>query len=90
MYNSLTGFIGTQESLYSLSEVTSDALLIPTRGSDWGDNGLWRQLHQHSWNADHRFITNVFNNWSQLQLNASEIIDDRTETQHKLKLKRIS
>ena len=80
MYNSLNGFVGTQESLYSMSEVTADALLIPTRGSDWGDNGLWRQLHQHSWNPDHVFITNVFNNWSQLQLNASEIIDDRTET----------
>ena len=78
MYNSLNGFIGTQESLYSLSEVTADALLIPTRGSDWGDNGLWRQLHQHSWNPDHAFITNVWNNWNQLQLNASEIIDDRT------------
>ena len=85
MYNSLTDYIGTQESLYSLSEVTTDALLIPTRGSDWGDNGLWRQMHQHSWNADHRFITNVFNNWNGLQLTASEIIDDRTEASAQVK-----
>lgn len=78
MYNSLYNFVGTQENLYALSEVTGDALLIPTRGSDWGDNGLWRQLHQHSWNSDHRFITNLWNEWNGLQLRASEIIDERT------------
>lgn len=78
MYNGLNNFIATQENLYSLSEVTTDALLVPTRGSDWGDNGLWRQLHQHTWNPDHRFITNTWNEWNGLQLNASEVIDDRT------------
>jgi hypothetical protein len=49
MYNSLNGYIGDQANLFALSEVTTDALLIPTRGSDWGDNGIWRQLHQHTW-----------------------------------------
>jgi len=78
MYNNIYNYVGTQENYYALSEVTSDALLIPTRGSDWGDNGLWRQLHQHSWNPDHRFITNLWNEWNSLQLNASEIIDERT------------
>lgn len=80
MYNSLNGYIGDQGNLFALSEVTSDALLIPTRGSDWGDNGLWRQLHQHSWTADHAFITNVWNQWNELQLTGSEVIDDRSES----------
>jgi hypothetical protein len=78
MYNNIYNHVATQENLYALSEVTGDALLIPTRGSDWGDNGLWRQLHQHSWNPDHRFITNLWNEWNTIQLNASEIIDERT------------
>lgn len=85
MYNSMNGFVATQENLYSLSEVTTDALLIPTRGSDWGDNGLWRQLHQHSWNTDHRFITNTWNEWNGLQLRASEILDDRTPASAQVK-----
>lgn len=84
-YNSLIGAVGTQENLYSLSEVTSDALLIPTRGSDWGDNGLWRQLHQHSWTADHQFVTNTWNQWNQLQLTASEIIDPRSTANPQVK-----
>ncbi|MBZ9626578.1 RagB/SusD family nutrient uptake outer membrane protein [Psychroflexus sp. CAK57W] len=85
MYNSLVGAISTQENLYSLTEVTSDALLIPTRGSDWGDNGLWRQLHQHSWTPDHRFVTNTWNQWNQLQLSASEVIDERSSSSPQVK-----
>lgn len=78
MYNSLNGYIGDQANLFALSEVTTDALLIPTRGSDWGDNGIWRQLHQHTWTPDHAYITNVWNQWNELQLTGSEIIDDRS------------
>ncbi len=78
MYNALIGYLGTQENLFSLSEVTTDALLIPTRGSDWGDNGRWRQLHQHTWTADHQFITNVFDQWNELQLTASTVLDERS------------
>ncbi len=78
MYNSIRGYIGDQANLFALSEVTTDALLIPTRGSDWGDNGIWRQLHQHSWTPDHSYITNVWNQWNELQLTASEVLDERS------------
>jgi len=78
MYNEIRGYIGDQANLYALSEVTTDAMLIPTRGSDWGDNGIWRQLHQHSWTPDHAFITNVWNQWNSLQLSGSRILDDRS------------
>ncbi|BAO76111.1 RagB/SusD family nutrient uptake outer membrane protein [Winogradskyella sp. PG-2] len=78
MYNSIRGYVGDQANLFALSEVTTDALLIPTRGSDWGDNGIWRQLHQHSWTPDHAFITNVWNQWNELQLTASEVLDSRS------------
>lgn len=74
MYNEIRGYIGDQANLYALSEVTTDAQLIPTRGSDWGDNGIWRQLHQHSWTPDHAFVTNVWNQWNQLQLSGTRII----------------
>ena len=78
MYNEIRGYIGDQANLYALSEVTTDAMLIPTRGSDWGDNGIWRQLHQHSWTPDHAFITNVWNQWNSLQLSGSRILDSRS------------
>ena len=78
MYNQINGYIGDQANLFALSEVTTDELLVPTRGSDWGDNGIWRQLHQHTWTPDHSYITNVWNQWNELQLTASEVLDSRS------------
>lgn len=78
MYNSINGYIGDQANLYALSEVTTEEMLVPTRGSDWGDNGIWRQLHQHSWTPDHQYITTVWNQWNELQLTASEVLDSRS------------
>ncbi|MGK7394766.1 MAG: RagB/SusD family nutrient uptake outer membrane protein [Candidatus Cyclobacteriaceae bacterium M3_2C_046] len=60
-YTDLRGF-GDQANWYALAEVTSDELLVPTRGTDWGDNGIWRTLHQHSWDPTHQYILNTWNN----------------------------
>ena len=68
-YQNLQGF-GDQANLYALQEVTSDELLVPTRGTDWGDNGIWRTLHQHNWDATHQFILNT---WNQLNSNVFRI-----------------
>lgn len=70
--------IGDQANLFALAEVTTDAALIPTRGTDWGDNGIWRQLHQHNWTAEHQFILNTWNDWNQTQLAGSQILDSRS------------
>jgi hypothetical protein len=35
--------------VYSLQEVTTDEMTVPTRGQDWDDGGNWRRLHLHSW-----------------------------------------
>ncbi|MGY5848709.1 RagB/SusD family nutrient uptake outer membrane protein [Salegentibacter sp. HM20] len=73
-YQGLRGQLDTQENLYALQEVTSDGMLVPTRGTDWGDNGLWRTLHQHTWDANHQFILNTWNNMNRNVFNLSEII----------------
>src|SRR5438270_10996114 len=39
-----------QDQLFSLEENTADESLVPTRGGDWDDNGVWRVLHAHTWN----------------------------------------
>src|SRR5690606_27884379 len=74
-YNSIQSHLQTQESLYALQEATSDELLIPTRGTDWGDNGVWRTLHQHTWNSSHHFILNTWNNFNSSIFGATEIIE---------------
>lgn len=32
-------------------EVTSDVMLVPTRGKDWYDGGNWLNLHRHTWTS---------------------------------------
>src|SRR5882757_2128023 len=49
-YNELN-WQNTQENLYALNEATTDELFIPTRGTDWGDNGVWRDLAKHAWTS---------------------------------------
>jgi len=70
--------LGDQANFYALQEVATDEQLVPTRGTDWGDNGIWRTLHAHTWSPGHRYILNVWNNWNQTIFLASEVIDSRS------------
>ncbi len=45
-YTSLYGYTG---DLMAIQEVSSDEIVVPTRGNDWNDGGIWRQLHQHTY-----------------------------------------
>ena len=79
LYNGdLKGIIENQQDLYALNEVTSDELLVPTRGTDWGDNGVWRQLHEHTWSPLHAYVLNNWNNLNQLVFRATQVIDPRS------------
>lgn len=75
LYNNISGQMATQENLYALSEVTTDILVVPTRGTDWGDNGVWRTLHAHTWGPTHNFIVNTWNERNSAVLQATQIID---------------
>jgi starch-binding outer membrane protein, SusD/RagB family len=39
-------------SYYNLSQVSSDEMIVPTRGQDWFDNGRWLEIHRHAWTAN--------------------------------------
>ena len=34
---------------YNLSEITTDEIVVPTRGSDWFDNGRWLEIYRQTW-----------------------------------------
>lgn len=70
--------LGDQANTYALWEVSSDELVVPTRGTDWGDNGLWRTLHQHTWDATH---PHILTSWNQLNSNVfrlNQLLDPRS------------
>lgn len=72
-YADLT-FLGPQDQLFSLEENTADESLVPTRGGDWDDNGVWRVLHNHTWDANHGQILSVFNNLNKLNFDATNVL----------------
>lgn len=78
LYQSTYGMIGDQANWFALNEVTTDETLVPTRGTDWSDNGIWRSLHAHTWKQDHGFLITVWNQLNINQFKATEIIDPLT------------
>jgi hypothetical protein len=38
--------------VYNTQEVCTDEMVVPTRGQDWDDGGMWRRLHLHSWTIE--------------------------------------
>jgi hypothetical protein len=46
---------------YSVQEISSDEQCIATKGGDWFDGGILIELHRHTYNATHGFITNAWN-----------------------------
>ncbi len=69
-YNSMNGLMHSQDQMFSLQETTSDEALIPTRGGDWDDNGVWRVLHAHTWTNIHAQFKSVFNGLGGLESSA--------------------
>lgn len=59
-YKDLSTFNG-QDNIYALGEHVTAEMIPPTRGVDWGDNGVWRTLDQHTWDATHSWNQNAWN-----------------------------
>lgn len=73
VYNNLQQFTDIGQ-LWALQEHSSDELIGPTRGGDWDDNGAWRVLHNHQWDADHSNIRGSFNRLLNGIFNANEVL----------------
>ncbi len=78
-YNSLLNFHGSGADI--IGEHVADALIAPTRGGDWDDNGAWRALHQHTWDADHAGLRNFFNTCSSGLFSAIDLLQFNPNTQ---------
>jgi hypothetical protein len=38
-------------NIYNLNELSTDEIILPTRGTDWDDNGMWQKMWKHTWDA---------------------------------------
>lgn len=39
----------TLDDYYNVSEISTDEMVVPTRGNDWYDGGTWLDLHAQTW-----------------------------------------
>jgi len=39
----------TLDDYYNVSEISTDEMIVPTRGQDWYDGGTWLDLHAQTW-----------------------------------------
>ena len=42
---------GTLWGYYNMGVITADEMLVPTRGTDWYDNGRWLEMFNQGWTA---------------------------------------
>jgi hypothetical protein len=78
VYDQLNGQTD-QANTYALQEHSTDEMMGPTRGTDWGDFGTWRKLHQHTWDPSHDQINNT---WDQLNtgvFRATQVVDGSSD-----------
>jgi hypothetical protein len=73
-YNDMSTPFNNQDQMFALEECTSDEALVPTRGGDWDDNGVWRVLHAHTWDVTHQYAQSVFINLGKLESDATTVL----------------
>lgn len=73
VYKSLSAFTN-QANIYSLNQHTSEEMIPPTRGVDWGDNGVWRTLHAHTWDPTHSYVLNAWNELNSRAFNCNQVL----------------
>src|SRR3546814_6146975 len=63
-----------RDQRWVLEEISTDAAMAPTRGGDWDDNGVYRAIHQHTWNQDNSFMNSTFVSLLGAQFQASNVL----------------
>jgi hypothetical protein len=61
-------------------EHTTDEMMGPTRGTDWSDFGVWRQLHAHTWDPSHGQVLGTWNDLNAGIFRATQVVDAPTST----------
>ena len=54
------GLQGTCRGVYDLQTFGSDEAMLPTRGGDWFDGGIWEDMYMHAWDAGHELPKNAW------------------------------
>ena len=74
-----SGLAGTDRGLYDLNAFCADDAILPTRGGDWDDGGLWRDLFTHNWGVNNGLIISTWDYLYGVIVQCNQSIDKLTE-----------
>ncbi len=63
-----------QSRVWASQEHTTDECIGPTRAGDWDDNGVWRVLHTHQWDANHGFLADTYRDLGRVVFSATDLL----------------
>lgn len=81
VYNSQRDPIQGCVSVFALEEVSTDARIMPTRGPDWDDNGKWRALYNHTWDAQNERVRDTYTQLNGIIYAATDLLRFSPTTQ---------
>lgn len=61
LYSDLYKIQGNDRHIYDLNTFSSDEAMLPARGGDWEDGGLWQNLFLHQWGTMNDLTKNSWN-----------------------------
>lgn len=73
------GLQGTDRGLYDLNTFTTDEAMLPTRGGDWYDGGLWQNLFLHNWGAKNDLVKGSWDYLYKVIAQANQSLDKLKE-----------
>jgi hypothetical protein len=59
-FSSLLGGTAGHESYFTVSEVSTDEVVITQKGGDWFDGGIWLNMHKHDFRATNPGLNNAW------------------------------
>jgi starch-binding outer membrane protein, SusD/RagB family len=73
-YDAMRGPYQDQSRVWASQEHTTDECIGPTRAGDWDDNGVWRVLHSHQWDANHGFLADTYRDLGRVVFSATDLL----------------
>eukprot|EP01035_Chromulina_nebulosa_P052584 gene52584-71746_t len=64
VYTSLRGHFPL--TYFFVTECATDAAVLPAYGGNWYDGAGYMNLHKHTWNRDHGWVTTAWNDMTNL------------------------
>lgn len=67
--------VNYQDGAYVMNVISSDEGICPSRPSGWDNGGIFRTLHQHTWDANHTIVQSVWRKLNRGNFTATNVLN---------------